>query len=194
MPKQNPCLKAFQACGEKGREFQTFLDGRWPNFWCECTTVSPFSCGVVTDDEEIIRLVVHPIHYDNGKLTATAFEDLTTNDLSVFRVGKSSRKEVEKTRDELILRGQEKNPPKIRMIDVACRANVSEIRGKTDNLGRVLGVYDTALKDCEGHASLFTRTDMLLDKKARLRARQIAHELFTARIEKLDISLSEMNP
>ena len=192
MPKQNPCLKAFQICGEKGREFQRFLDERWPGFSCECSSVSPYSSGTVANGEDVVRLVIHPIHYDNGKLTATAFEDLTNYDLSVFRVQKSKRQEVEKTRNELVARGLSKNPPTVRMIDLVCRAAVSDIRQKVDSNGRMLGVYDTALESCTGHASVFSRSDLLSDRRSRFQARQIAYQIFSARIDSLDAALDEM--
>lgn len=95
--------------------------------------------------------------------------------------------EADATREELIQRGKDRIPPKLRMVDEVCIASVSEIRQTTDQKGRLLAVYDTAIEPAPAHASVFTRKEVFNERRLRKVVRSRIHELFT----KVRISYSD---
>lgn len=179
------CLECFSKNDLKGVELQILVDREHPDFVCEATKCSELSDGPVEDAEELAFLLVDPASYDpvTKIVTPDAFRELTNRDLSVLRVGIAHRVEAEETRDRLIVRGKEKNPPEIRLVDEVCVAAVSEVRSQTIEGQRVLGVYDTALDGQPAHASIFTTQQVhSANKLGRKRVRALCYEVFSKRI------------
>lgn len=189
------CRETFCESGFTGAELQRLVDELHPAFECEDHCCSPFSPGPVKNEETIGFLLVNPIHYDEQTKTVVpnAFRELTNRDLSTIRLSVSSKDEADLTREEIVARGLERMPPKTRTIDEVCMALVSDIRSANDDDGRLLAVYDTGLEGRPGHASIFTRADVLDDKKKRKQVRFIVHQIFKGaiiRYEKFRSSLS----
>lgn len=174
------CAEVFQS-GLTGIALQVCVDEKFPRFQCEKCQVSSYSPGPVVDEEKLVFLTIHPIHFDQetGTLSAIAFEQLTRNDLSMLR-----RNHFEYDLPTT-LAGLQSLGKGDRSIDFCCVVRADEIRDRADESGRVLGVYDTALPDKKSHASIFVRKDYLGDKAARQRARLIAHKLFKDRMRRL---------
>jgi hypothetical protein len=153
------------------------------DFVCEAGRCSSFSPEPIQDDEEVAFILIDPLHYDEqrGVVVPAAFQELTNRDLSTLRVTHATRSEADSTRDELIQRGKDRIPPRLRLVNEVCVAAVAEIRGVVKDGVRLLGVYDTALEDVPAHASIFTRTDVLDSKKLRMIVRSQINEIFTKR-------------
>lgn len=177
------CLECFSADDIGPRDLQLKVDKEHPGFYCECEKCSPHSPGVVSDDEILGFLLIDPLHYDEERdvVVPEAFVELTQRDLSLLRTRHTDQKSAENTRQKLIDRGRKSIPPKERLIDEVCICDAGPIRAETDsNNVRYFAVYDTALNDCVGHASVFTHTNVLETKLLRKEARNRIHQLFTA--------------
>lgn len=175
------CVECFYFSGFSGRTLQTFVDREHPKFSCEAQKCSPHSPGPVGDDEELGFLVIDPTHLDavRRQITPDAFNELTKRDLSVIRIEKSSREEVDQTRERLIQRGLEKTPAEVRMVDEVCVSTARQIREAIIDAERAFAIYDTALEDKPGHASIFTSEKFLsAGKQLRKRLRAACHDLF----------------
>lgn len=185
MPK---CVEAFCESGLAGTPLQLFVDEKFPLFACEAEPCSPHSPGPVSNDEEIAFLLIDPGHYDAERRTVMpdAFRELTTRDLSVVRAHLATRAEVEKTKQDLIARGADRIPPSLRSVDEVCIAKVEEVRAADPKLGRLLALYDTGLHDNPAHASIFTSSLVLTDKRMRKAARERIHGVMTKRVEAYD--------
>lgn len=175
------CLKFFSTNDWGTEKFPSELDEKYPDFVCETEKCSDQSPGVVRDDERLAFLLIDPIHYDQerGVIVPEAFQELTKRDLSVLRCEKATKNEATATRETLVARGRAKVPPKERLISEVCKCKVAEIRAARHADARLFAVYDTALPDCKGHASVFTSSAVLGDGRLRKVARQKVHELFT---------------
>ena len=165
----------------EGKDLQKHVDEFHPNFSCEGSVCSVHSPGPVADDETLAFILIHPNHYDPVRdvVTIEAFQELTRRDLSTLRSALATKDEAISTRDDLVARGQQKIPPKERMVNEVCTASVAEIRAQTDGERRLLGVYDTALEKVRSHASIFTRGDVFDYNLLRKKVRNRIHETFT---------------
>ena len=175
------CLECFCESGFSGQSLQKLVDEIHPNFVCESEKCSTFSPGPVVDDERIAFLLIDPLHYDAERsvVVPEAFQELINRDLSTIRIAHASPSEANATREDLIQRGREKIPPKLRLVDEVCIASVSEIRSTADSSGRLLAVYDTGIDNAPAHASVFTRSDVFNERRLRKVVRSRIHELFT---------------
>lgn len=175
------CRETFCESGYVGAALQRLVDEIHPCFECEAENCSPFSPGPVTDAESIGFLVIHPIHFDEqrGEVVPEAFGELVRRDLSTIRQSVATKTEADTTRQQLIEIGEKKPKPQGRTIEEVFIAKVSEVRSQCDADGRLLAVYDTGLDDKPGHASIFTRSDVLDGKIKRKRARFAVHQVFS---------------
>ncbi|MGN6691721.1 MAG: hypothetical protein ACTHJU_12335 [Sphingopyxis sp.] len=109
-----------------------------------------------------------------------AFQELTKRDLSTLRVSKATKSQADETKEQLIQRGRDKIPPQLRLVDEVCTAEVTKIRAACCDAGeRMMAVYDTALEAVPAHASIFTKDDVLQNKKRRKVVRRLVHEAFS---------------
>ena len=177
------CLECFCESGFSGKSLQKLVDEHHPDFVCEAGLCSPFSPHRVEDAEDVAFILIDPLHYDEKRqvVVPAAFQELTNRDLSTLRVSHATRSEADATRDELIERGKDRIPPKLRIISEVCIATVAEIRGAVESGSRLMAVYDTALETVPSHASIFTRTDVLGNKRLRMIVRNRIHEILTKR-------------
>lgn len=179
------CFEAFCDSGFSGKNLQILIDTMFPGFACEAESCSPFSPGPVEHGEEIGFLLINPLHYDEQRETVIpdAFQELLNRDLSVIRAKYSSKTEAQKTKDELIRRGADRIPPKLRLIEEVCISSVSSVRESIETYGQILGVFDTALEDKRGHASIFTKKEALQKGPLRKKVRERIHAVMTKRVE-----------
>ncbi len=175
------CLDCFTKVCVTGLQQQELVDRENPEFFCEGTKCSKYSPGLVKDDEEIIFLLIDPIHYDVVTKTVlpTAFDQVILRDLSVIRRSHASVQDLEVTCAELKSRGNVARP---RDVTEACVATVAELRNATIDGSRTFAVYDTALPTKQHHASIFTRSIWLQDRRARRRVRQRLYEVMTQQV------------
>ena len=180
------CSELFCGSGLGGRQLQVAVDETFPEFACERERCSPYSPGPVNDNEHVAFLLINPMHYDEVRdvVVPDAFQELTNRDLSVVRIAYATAEEASATRDELVARGQEKTPPRLRVVDEVCIASVMELRAATEQYGRLLAVYDTALRGKPSHASVFTTKVALEDKRVRKIVRERVHRIMTRQREK----------
>jgi hypothetical protein len=177
------CADCF-ASEQAGRDLQILVDTAFPGFSCENCSISPHSPGPVTADEKVVFLLVDPLHYDPVRkvVVPDAFQELTNRDLSTLRQSLTNKIEAHATRDELVARGAERLPPQIRAVEEVCIASVADLREQRHDNNRILGVYDTALKDKPAHASLFTVKEAFTQRALRKVVRERVHRLFTQQV------------
>lgn len=175
------CLECFCESGFSGQHLQKLIDSIHPAFVCELDKCSSFSPGPVDNAETIGFILIDPLHYDQERSTVVpeAFRELTTRDLSTIRVKHALQQEADTTRQDLIERGTQRIPPKLRFVDEVCIATVADIRSTILDGTRLFAVYDTGLETAPAHASIFTRGDVLADRRLRKVVRNRIHEIFT---------------
>jgi mRNA-degrading endonuclease RelE of RelBE toxin-antitoxin system len=108
-----------------------------------------FSPGVVIDEEEIARVIFSPIHYDNGKILPTAFEQVLYKQqgMSVLRLGHDFNNSLEKTIEQLQKSG-------INNYIGYVSASVHDIRKIRYKDYRLFYILDTATSNKKGHADI----------------------------------------
>lgn len=141
------CLECFCESGLEGRELQKLVDEAYPSFCCEQEKCSQFSPEPVKDAEELAFILINPLHYDEARkvIVPEAFVELTNRDLSTLRVSYATCSEAESLRDQLIQRGAEQIPPKLRLVSEVCIASVSDVRLERDSDSRLLAVYEAII-------------------------------------------------
>jgi len=172
------CFETFCESGWQGQALQRLVDELHPGFTCEQEQCSPHSPGPISNTEEVAFLLIDPLHYDPQRATVLpdAFQELFNRDLSVIRLQYATLPEVNATRDELIERGKQKIPPKLRLVEEVCIGSVDDFRNSED---RLIAAYDTALEDKPAHASLFTRASAFTDRRFRKIVREHVHAVMT---------------
>lgn len=177
------CLECFCESGLDGRELQKLVDQIFPSFSCEEERCSQFSPEPVRNDEELAFILINPLHYDDARnvIVPEAFVELTKRDLSTLRLSHATPSEAEAVRDQLIKRGSDQIPPKLRLVNEVCIASVSDIRSELESGTRLLAVYDTAIEEIPAHASIFTSREVLESKKLRKVIRNRIHQIMTKR-------------
>jgi hypothetical protein len=177
------CCETFSS-GLKGVALQIEVDTRFPGFECEDCSISEYSPGKVEQNEKVVFLTIHPIHFDDttGVLSPVAFEQLTRNDLSLLRCSHAKREEFVYVLSRLVSGGSGRVE---RSVERCCLVDVEAIRQAKDSNSRVFGVYDTAIKELPAHASVFVRKDYLNDKASRLDARRLALSIFEPQLTNL---------
>ncbi len=112
---------------------------------------SPYSPGLIADDELVARVLLTPKHVKNGQVLPVAFEQvLQSQGFSILRHGKYFNKSLVNT---------------IKLLETVdnkytgyVTANVKEIRNIfiQNTTFRLFIVTDTATKDRKAHADIFT--------------------------------------
>lgn len=175
------CSECFKYVGEGRAALQLKVDEKFPDFHCEQEICSEHSPGPVNDEEKIAFILIDPLHYDDQRnmVVPEAFRELTVRDLSVLRIAHVSRQEAQSTRDALVARGPIGRQE--RAVNEVVIGSVADVRAAMENNQRVLAVYDTALDHCRSHASVFTRTSFLNDKRLRKVAVSKIYEIMIQR-------------
>lgn len=175
------CCETFELGELSGRSLQIAVDERHPHFACEQESCSSHSPGIVSDLESVAFLLINPLHFDEDRRTVVpdAFQELFNRDLSLARLEHTSSAEALQTKNELIERGRERTPPQLRLIDYVCLASVESVRNACIDGDRILAVYDTALPNKKGHASMFTTKKVFESRLLRKRTRSVVHGLMS---------------
>jgi len=129
----------------------------------EKESVSPYSIGIVEDNENLARNIFSPHHYDpkTGNLTSLAFDDILNKGLSVLRFDYTGN-------DEVIRIGQHKKKDTHEYhgyITVQAKC----IREYIIDPKRAMAVYDTAMVDLLTHADICSISVMTKGNKSLLR-------------------------
>ncbi|MDB5438477.1 MAG: hypothetical protein JWM33_904 [Caulobacteraceae bacterium] len=177
------CADIFSNDGLDSDAIRSESESLYPGFQCERHLCSPYSPGLVEDDETVVFLLIDPLHFDEERQSVVpgAFQELTTRDLSVIRKKYASAHAANATREELIARGFKNHPEKPRLVDQVCVGSVEEIRAVREGGARLFGVFDTALSEKICHASIFASLSSVSDRKMRKIARQRLYEIMTKR-------------
>ena len=189
------CFETFCESGLSGKALQIIVDQLHPDFECEAHQCSPSSPGPVENDETVAFLLINPLHYDDDRkvILPDAFQELTNRDLSMLRVHHADPNEAIKTKEDLINRGLERVPPKLRTIDQVCLSRASALRAADIHGRRILAVYDTALEGKPSHASVFTIEPVFHDKRLRKIVRHRVHEVMTKQVISFDEFIRMLN-
>jgi len=166
----NACRDLYSACVNDGRDFGVAVDEAFPAGECELTPVSEFSPGCVHTLEKLTRLIIHPIHVNNGVPVSIVFNDAWSSDLSLFREARATDTEIQVALAENRATGKARSQD--RSFFGVMHALADAIRRATfDGFTEpVFRVYDTAEANKPHHASVFmTRAakNALTDKKVR---------------------------
>jgi hypothetical protein len=166
----NACRDLYSACLKDGRDFGVVVDEAFPGGECEHMPISAFSPGCVHALEKLTRLVIHPIHVNNGVPVSIVFNDAWNSDLSLFREAGATDAEIQLALAENRATGKARSQD--RSFFGVMHALADAIRRATFDgfAGPVFRVYDTAGANKPHHASVFmTRAakNALTDKKVR---------------------------
>lgn len=150
------------------------LEDHIPPHW-ETQGATPYSPGVVTNDEILIRQLFNPTHYDEAtrQPRPSAFDDVSNKGLSVNRLAYTTLQAIldkghEKAKRDSanLLRGP-------RELIGHCEFLTAHLRAIKDEQNRqAMAVYDTAKSDDVSHA------DVCLVRKGKLVSRSIRHRLW----------------
>lgn len=165
----------------------------------ECICVSEHSPDTVKHSERISRQIFSPIHLDeNGEVKPAAFDDASSQGLSVDRDSYSPLEEIHQ-RGELKARLDNEDEARIgkpaRIYQGACVADVSDVRklkarDVSDELSdeyaaqQLYAVYDTALADNIAHAevclvsAINSKQDLPKKKLAKMAAKNLIWQQF----------------
>ena len=183
MTEQKPsCRKIFEGSCLIGQQLQNEVYVHYPTGECEKCGVSSYSPGRVEDGELLTRLIVQPIHWDEGKIHPLAFQEATTLELSVFREERATDGEIQTAINEIKATGETKVIPEQRLVAVVMQALAGDVRESVfpDELDRMCFVYDTATPTKPSHASIFTPSKARKGSPQRA-VRRALLELFSKR-------------
>ena len=175
------CQELFSDEGLAGASLQDAVHLHYPAGECQSVSVSKFSSGFVDDGETLTRLIIHPIHVENGTVTPLAFNDATTLDLSVFREEQATDSEIQLAIDEIRALGETKVPPQNRIVEMVMQASATAVRSALFVVNEVeypFRVYDTGTEDKPAHASVFTPS-VARKGSGQRQARKVLWRLFS---------------
>lgn len=116
----------------------------------ESVKYNKFSPGIVTNKEQISRVIFSPKHYANGKILASAFEQiLDKRGMSILRLKYNFDISLKRTIDLL-------QKDDINNYIGYVSANVHDIRTIVYDEYRLFYILDTATSDRLGHADIFS--------------------------------------
>lgn len=137
------------------------IDQSHPRACCEVESVSKYSPGLVREDEYIVRLILTPHHFQEGKVVPAAFSDVDDKGLSCQRQADLVVTADTHAFGPLLADAQNESRPdgaraESRKYVGALSAKVADIRSLIyENRSRVFGIYDTALPDNTAHIDVF---------------------------------------
>lgn len=178
------CRALFGIEGLHGSTLQSAVSKRFPVGECELCSVSAYSPGRVDPAEVITKLIVDPIHLDEGQLSPVAFMDAYSIDLSVFREQLATDAEIQIAINQIKATGLKKSAPQLRSVVGVAQTTVAKLRNAifSDSRDRMFFVYDTGEKDKPAHASVFTPERVKSSKSDQRAARKILHAAFSETI------------
>lgn len=138
----------------------------------EQVSQSEFSCGLIRDNEDVIRIIVYPHHMEKGALTlkTAAFnrEELLSDGVSI------ERKELTDP-EKLTASSQNLLTSTIRSIAGYAVVECSSVRAIVDGMGvRVFCILDTALKYNPAHGDIFFAQDLSRPDQIKYRERLVS--------------------
>ena len=126
----------------------------------ESESASEFSPKPVSDDEDLVRYWLNPVHFDTNTsgLKPTAFEDAANKGLSVNRLAYTSITEIRamahKRVEEWIKDHPQQFPRELIGYSVFGTNEVRDVKVPGPPPRRALGVYDTAQSDDPSHSDV----------------------------------------
>jgi len=116
------------------------FEENFPNCLCEAISIGEGSPGVVSDTEELYRLLISPRDYDPHTQTVAEqpFRKVFTNGLSVCR-SRASDDDLRTLAEEGLYRNPNELPKKVWLV---CLAKASEVRELVDKENKLFCVYD----------------------------------------------------
>lgn len=180
----NPCANFFeQHAGEQDKAALLQKSGN-AIVW-ESLSASPHSPGPVQSSEEVLRVVINPIHIDEvGGLSPTLFSDVKRQGGSVHRLNFIEREAAINMGHAQALKKNSERP------DAPTRSVLGTVRLPVERVRKVLvatsqrafGVHDTAKASDQSHADIF---QLIPDK---------GQEARSARLQLLEIAESGYEP
>lgn len=176
---QDACRAIFNSA-MSGSSLQDEVYETFSNGECEQCSVSEHSPGPVENDEILTKLIVDPIHFDNGIVSPAAFTDAYTLDLSLFRENYAGDAELQLAINQIKATGQKKDPIQKRQIVAVMHASAAAVRQLQleEPNERMCLVYDTAEADKPAHASIFTPSRARKSKKDQRAIRRALLDVF----------------
>jgi hypothetical protein len=155
------CRRSFDGV-KNNPDKAKILDRTHPNLECEPFSVSSFSEGPVEGEEHLLRILYSEHHVDKEtkEIGTNAFDDASNKGLSVNRVGKVNRADIECQIKEKLSdpRAVSKGHAFEGVVTFLCE-DIRSIYVADSSGRRAFGVYDTALHENRSHADIM-RVDM----------------------------------
>jgi hypothetical protein len=155
----NPCQAFFEQYAQNPKERAERLQQTGQALQWEKLSASPHSPGPVKDQEQVIRLVINPIHVaDDGSVTPMLMSDVKDKGGSVERLAYASREQtIASGRAHAEAKNTAAGPSaKPRSIYGTVTLSVQEIREVVvATQARAFGVFDTAKEVSPSHADIF---------------------------------------
>lgn len=138
----------------------------------ENSSVSVNSPGIISDSENISRILFLPNHYKNDKVAPNAFEQVFQHTgMSVLRQNDDFSKSLDKTINIVTTNNSSKR------YKGHVSASVLDIRTVMFSTFRIFYVLDTATEDRKAHADVYTTRKSLVGFP-----KEIINDLITSRI------------
>lgn len=107
----NPCLEFFEANRNNKDKVKALVATKCGDTWADAKLVaSPYSPGPIHDDEEIVRQVHSPLHWDEARQEVKPgfYDDLSNKGLSLNRLSYATAEELaQASRERAGARGRE---------------------------------------------------------------------------------------
>lgn len=155
----NPCQDFFEQHAQTPKKAEHLQKSGQALLW-ETLSASPHSPGIVQSVEDVIRLVVNPIHVnpDDGSITPTLMSDVKDKGGSVQRLAHIAREDAiaagrshAEARNATAAQGGQ-----LRSIYGTVTLSVEDIRSVVvATQTRAFGVFDTAKEINPSHADIF---------------------------------------
>jgi hypothetical protein len=176
----NPCRAFFENCVGVLDKVALLQQQKDAIEW-EGLTASANSPGPVHSEEQVLRLVFNPIHFDpeTRTLKPTAVTDVKDKGCSVDRLAHTTLDKARETGASLAAIKNELNPDKLpRSLCGVAVLSVSAIREiKVGEQSRAFAVYDTALETNLAHADVCQLTSAKGESRsARLQLMALADQ------------------
>lgn len=167
----NPCLEFFEANKANMKKVKALVDTGNGDSWAGLSA-SLHSPGVVEADEELVRQLVNPVHWDDelDQPKPSFFDDVLNKGMSVNRLRHTTEEKVEEVARIRAAAYTIANPDKqARSFLGLLRFQAAEVIEVMRSVAGGSGaVFDTALEDAESHADVCqTRGDKEVGRNIR---------------------------